>query len=726
MKRLAFSILTLIILVGLVSAMPPSENLDAKIKSGQIKIPNHNPDHKAEPYNFNKVSLSSEVVLKDKSLVRKYGTKATTRSYKQLVILVDFSDKPSQIQPAFFDNLIFSETGNSVRKFYYENSYGNLDLVTVNLPSSLGWARASQPITYYTNGAYGMGAYPNNAQKLLEDLIKMVDPVVNFADYDNDGNGYVDTVAIVHAGRGAEYSGNTGDFWSLKWAIYAKRYDNVWVQDFSLEPEYWNSPNTVQPGNTFPGDMTIGVFAHEFGHGFGLPDLYSNSGKGIGKWSVMAGGAWNGALGSSPAHFDAWSKTKLGFASPQIISNSPTTVNIPNAENNPIVYKLWKDNSFGKEYFLMENRQKIGYDNYLPGSGLLVYHVDDNITNGNIGATPWYPGRDASKHYEVALEQADGLWEMEKNIDLGDGADPFPGTLSKKSFTLTTTPNSGSYLNGESFVKIEDISDSASTMTAKLSAHTTTPPGDTTPPSVSISSPQPNPYLVGNVSVSASASDDIGISKVEFYINNNLLSSDNDFPYGKVINTGSYFGRHDLTVKAYDTSGNLASSTLSVDILVCGDMDYDGKFNRTDTNYLSRYVFEGGLEAKPFKELGDINSNQVYDIIDVSLLINYLSRNGPAPLSCNKAYNPPSPLKIMKTRRFSLTFRAIEEIRSNLSPISKILVVGVLSLVLVYLIANMKQNKGKKLTKREKRMMKTIVGLSIFDYFLVLLFLFFR
>ena len=80
----------------------------------------------------------------------------------------------------------------------------------------------------------------------------------------------------------------------------------------------------------------------------------------------------------------------------------------------------------------------------------------------------------------------------------------------------------------------------------------------------------------------------------------------------------------------------------------------------------------------------------------------------------------------MKTRRFSLTFRAIEEIRSNLSPISKILIVGVLSLVLVYLIANMKQNKGKKLTKREKRMMKTIVGLSIFDYFLVLLFLFFR
>ena len=315
---------------------------------------------------------------------------------------------------------------------------------------------------------------------------------------------------------------------------------------------------------------------------------------------------------------------------------------------------------------------------------------------------------------------------MEKNREWGEGADPFPGTLSKKSFTLTTTPNSGSYLNGESFVKIEDISDSASTMTAKLSAHTTTPPGDTTPPSVSISSPQPNPYLVGNVSVSASASDDIGISKVEFYINNNLLSSDNDFPYGKVINTRSYFGRHDLTVKAYDTSGNLASSTLSVDILVCGDMDYDGKFNRTDTNYLSRYVFEGGLEAKPFKELGDINSNQVYDIIDVSLLINYLSRNGPAPLSCNKAYNPPSPLKIMKTRRFSLTFRAIEEIRSNLSPISKILIVGVLSLVLVYLIANMKQNKGKKLTKREKRMMKTIVGLSIFDYFLVLLFLFFR
>ena len=129
------------------------------------------------------------------------------------------------------------------------------------------------------NNAYGLGAYPNNTQKLCEDLVDLVDPLVDFSDYDNDNNGYVDGLVLIHPGRGAEFSGSTSDIWSHKWGISPRNRDGVNIMNYSIQPEYWNAP----------GDITIGVYAHEIGHLFGLPDLYDtdNSSKGIGKWSTI-------------------------------------------------------------------------------------------------------------------------------------------------------------------------------------------------------------------------------------------------------------------------------------------------------------------------------------------------------------------------------------------------------------------------------------------------------
>ncbi len=75
-----------------------------------------------------------------------------------------------------------------------------------------------------------------------------------------------------------------------------------------MEPEYWSAP----------GDMTVGVYAHELAHAFGLPDLYDTDGSadGIGRWALMASGSWNGTSGSSPAWFSAWSRAFLGFVNP--------------------------------------------------------------------------------------------------------------------------------------------------------------------------------------------------------------------------------------------------------------------------------------------------------------------------------------------------------------------------------------------------------------------------
>lgn len=205
-----------------------------------------------------------------------------TGNFNILAICADHPDKTSSVAATAFDNLIFGAGAGTVRHMYHEMSYGTLTLVTVNLPSALGWQRLATNYSTYVNNAYGLGAYPNNTQKLCEDLVDLVNPFVDFSDYDNDGNGYVDGLVLIHPGRGAELSGLTSDIWSHKWGISPRLRDGVYISAYSIQPEYWNAP----------GDITIGVYAHEIGHLFGLPDLYDTDGssKGIGRWSLMAGG----------------------------------------------------------------------------------------------------------------------------------------------------------------------------------------------------------------------------------------------------------------------------------------------------------------------------------------------------------------------------------------------------------------------------------------------------
>jgi hypothetical protein len=70
----------------------------------------------------------------------------------------------------------------------------------------------------------------------------------------------------------------------------------------------------------------------------------------------------------------------------------------------------------GSQYFLIENRQQSGYDTYLPGNGLIIYHIDDNVSGND---NEWYPGHTSSGHYQVALEQADNLYNLEKKSKSG-------------------------------------------------------------------------------------------------------------------------------------------------------------------------------------------------------------------------------------------------------------------------------------------------------------------
>jgi immune inhibitor A len=411
-------------------------------------------------------------------------TARATGPVRVLAVLVDFSDKIHSVNASFFDTLIFAAPKpgrGSVRDYYSEVSYGQIDLVSLNLPSSVGWWRAAQKYSYYAGSNNCIAAtYPNNCQKLAEDVVDALSGVVDFSNYDNDYDGVAEPIMIIHAGSGAEYTGSASDMWSHSWGLRtARRYNNVTISKYLLMPEYWYGASANS------SDMTIGVFAHELAHGlWNLRDLYDRdyTSYGVGMWSLMAGGAWNGPGfdGSSPAWPDAWSRMLMGVVTPTLVLTNTFDQAIPQAYGSSAdgtVYQLRSAALGAREYYVVENRQRVSgsYDEYLPGPGLLVWHVDEAMdTNALLNNYECKQGAccscDPQKHYLVALEQADGALQLEKYLNQGDGTDPFPSGGQHTFSALTSSdphPNSW-YSCANTCISVSNISAPAATMTADL------------------------------------------------------------------------------------------------------------------------------------------------------------------------------------------------------------------------------------------------------------------
>ena len=396
----------------------------------------------------------------------------TDRAGRLLVVLVDFSDNQHRWTEADFQRLIFGAGTGSMKDYYQEVSFNNLVLGG----EVVGWVRLSNPYSYYLGDSFGIyGSFPHNSQGLVRDVVQAIDGTVDFSRYDWDRDGFVDGLLLVHAGPGAEETGQPDNIWSHKWQLSDNVFgspgpvqtgDNVSVDEYSIQPERFGDGTLV----------TIGVFCHEFGHLLGLPDLYDTdySSSGLGMFCLMAGGGWARAdaskpYGSSPTHLNAWCKYLLGWVVPDSVEvgvrDSIEPASLPASSTVAVCYRILEnpggvDWSAGKpgigEYFMVENRQRFGFDRGLPGTGLLILHIDESRLNNDDEHQPL-----------VGILRAD----RSPNFALGPddrGSDAHLWKQSDTGVRNFTIPSTAFYNGVQSGVVIENISASDSVMFANL------------------------------------------------------------------------------------------------------------------------------------------------------------------------------------------------------------------------------------------------------------------
>lgn len=369
---------------------------------------------------------------------------------KGLIILVQFTDSKfkSGHDLALYERIANDEnySGNnfrgSIKDYFKAQSHGQFELDF----DVAGICQLQHPYAYYGK---------NNSQKedvkpgemVAEACLWAHEHGINFSKYDWNGDGEVDQVFVLYAGHGEASYKDANTVWPHMFYLSASDYGKPLSLDGVTVDTYACSSELNGDGNL----DGIGTFCHEFSHCMGFPDLYDTSSDGgwfgMGDFDLMCSGSYNGDS-KCPAGYSAYEKAECGWLTLKDMTNieqETSIVGVQPMSADGDAYII-KNKGHENEYYILENRQKTGWDSYLPASGLMITHVDydADIWDWNMPNTSG-KYEDANGNTKTNDHQRLTIFLAGKSTDeYGDASDLYPYG-SNNSLTKTSSPASTLY-----------------------------------------------------------------------------------------------------------------------------------------------------------------------------------------------------------------------------------------------------------------------------------------
>lgn len=400
---------------------------------------------------------------RQKRMLRKaQASNAFQGTKKGLIILVQFTDSKfkSGHDLALYKRIANDEnySGNnfrgSIKDYFKAQSHGMFELDF----DVVGICQLQHSYAYYGK---------NNSQKedvkpgemVAEACLWAHEHGINFSKYDWNGDGEVDQVFVLYAGHGEASYKDANTIWPHMYYLSASDYGKPLSLDGVTVDTYACSSELNGDGNL----DGIGTFCHEFSHCMGFPDLYDTSYAGwfgMGDFDLMCSGSYNGDS-KCPAGYSAYEKAECGWLTLKDMTNieqETSIVGVQPMSADGDAYII-KNKGHEDEYYILENRQKTGWDSYLPASGLMITHVDYNadIWDWNMPNTSG-KYEDANGNTKTNDHQRLTIFRAGKSTDeYGDASDLYPygsnNSLTKTSSPAATLHNTNS--DGSNYMHID-------------------------------------------------------------------------------------------------------------------------------------------------------------------------------------------------------------------------------------------------------------------------------
>lgn len=306
---------------------------------------------------------------------RQAETKAGNVTTKHgLVILAQYTDVHFTHSKSSFSDMLnkqgYSHNGatGSAKQYFDDQFEGRVNFeFTVSDIVTLSGNQA-----YY--GANDRDGNDRRPEEMVIEACQQLDDVIDFSIYDDDNDGSIDNVFIFFAGEDEANGASEDCIWSHSWYVKSGAGKTIMLDGKILD--CYACTSELNYGDDLAG---IGTFCHEYSHTLGLPDFYDTDYDEAGGWaaglwmstSLMDGGNMNNN-DNTPPYYNAIERDILGIAEPVLLEKDGVYTLTPIQDN--ATYRLDTDKE--GEYYLFECRAKNGWDRYIGGNGMLVYHID--------------------------------------------------------------------------------------------------------------------------------------------------------------------------------------------------------------------------------------------------------------------------------------------------------------------------------------------------------------